>query len=184
AVLQVHGTEGRWSEQEIHDLAVHPCVAAVSICLPVRVAPDQRNFDPLWEALQATGLPVLHRPTFCAQVWSPARLLTYLRLTGVFERFPGLRFAFRGADGAADPAVLAGARDGETAGRVFAIASDGGPAPDPQAAEAGGLLWASDFPLGRALPDAVAHAEAVIGADRLRTVAANAGRFLAGRVLS
>jgi hypothetical protein len=184
AVLQLHGTEARWSAQEITDLARHACVAAVSICLPVRVSPDQRNFDPLWAALEQAGLPVLHRQPLCAQVWTPQRLIAYLRLTGVLERFPDLRFALTSSAGTGplDPAVLDAVLAPDTAGRVFAVLRDGqSPPPPDDAAAADALLWASDFPLGRPLREAVAGTREALGDPAFGRFAGNAGGYLNGR---
>jgi hypothetical protein len=93
AVLQVHGAEPHWSAREIRDLAGAREVAGVTVHLPVRIAPDDRNFRPVWEALTETRLPLVHRPSCGAKVWSADRLLAYLIHSGVLERHPGLRIA-------------------------------------------------------------------------------------------
>ncbi|HEY1854266.1 MAG TPA: amidohydrolase family protein [Solirubrobacterales bacterium] len=96
AIVQVHGAEPHWSAREIRELAGDPSVAGVAICLPVKLAPDAENYAPIWRAVQETGLPVVQRPGFAAAIWTPRRLLSYLRQSGVLDRYPELRFAFTG----------------------------------------------------------------------------------------
>ncbi|MBS1871485.1 MAG: amidohydrolase family protein [Actinobacteria bacterium] len=103
AVLQVHGGEPQWSAREIRDAFADPAVAAVTIHLPVKVAPDERNFWALWDALEETGLGVLHRPGASARVWRPHQLASYLARTGVLARW-GVPIAFAGwPDGWLEP---------------------------------------------------------------------------------
>lgn len=97
AVIQVHGGEPFWSAREIREMADDPSVAGIAICLPVKFAPDAESYRPIWEAVQDAGLPVMQRPGFAAAIWSPRRFLSYLRQSGVLDRFPELRFVFAGS---------------------------------------------------------------------------------------
>ncbi len=182
AVLQLQGSEPRWSAQEVAELRGETSVRAVSLCLAVRIAPDDRQFDPLWEALQDADLPLLHRPSFCARVWSPGRLLSYLRGAGVLERFPGLRVGLaageseRTASDLARSIARATGEDGELGSRLFAVASS------PQFGDgcdgADGMLWASDHPLRGSLQSELERVRGILGAGAPSVLVAAPRRFL------
>jgi hypothetical protein len=193
AVIQVHGGEPYWAAREIRDLASEAAVAAVSVSLPVRIAPDERNFDPIWAALDATGLPLLHRPTFCARVWTPQRLLRYLSATGVLERFARVRLGFLGGDATWLGRALgrtAGVDDadgghngaGLVPGRVVAAVTAQS-APDwseacGREAAAESLVWLSGFPLGGRLDESLKAIGEVWSGQRRPLLEENPGRFL------
>lgn len=185
AVLQLHGSEPRWSAQEVAELSAEPAVRAVNLCLAVRIAPDDRQFDPLWEALQAADLPLLHRPAFCARVWTPGRLLSYLRGAGVLERFPGLRVGLVAGEGerSASDLVAAIARatvgDDEMGARLFAVV--GAEQLAAGCDDVTGLLWASDFPLGDSLESELGRVRALLGAAAEDVLAGAPWRFLGAR---
>jgi predicted TIM-barrel fold metal-dependent hydrolase len=165
AVLLLHGSEPTWSAQEVDELGDASCVRAVSICLPVRIAPDERRFDRLWDALERAGLPVLHRPSFCSQIWSPGRLLSYLRGAGVLARHPGLRLGFMAGDGGvvADSRAFAAMRSGQLEH-----------ARDPSVA----AMWASDFPLAGDLQAELSHAARTLGSAARDVFVLSPQRFL------
>ena len=94
AAIQVHGLEPEWSALEIRALAEETCVAAVSICLPVKIAPEDPRFATIWRAIDETGLPVLHRASFSAPGWTPRHLLAYLTYARIFDRYPSVKIAF------------------------------------------------------------------------------------------
>jgi hypothetical protein len=158
AVLQLHGSEPRWSAQEVAELRGEESVRAVSLCLPVRISPEDPLFEPLWEGLEQADLPLLHRPSFCARVWTPGRLLTYLQAGGVLERYPGLRIAFLGGDAPASP-------DPVLRSRVFTVASAAQLQlrRDAGTRASAAVLWASDFPLRPSLGDELAGARRALG---------------------
>jgi hypothetical protein len=185
AVLQVHGGEPHWSAREIRDLAADPSVAAVSICLPVRLAPDERNFRPIWHALEETGLPVLQREAFSAGIWSPSRLVNYLRLTGVLQRHPTVRLGFLG--GGARWLQTAIRRlegdQGLDARRIFAAV--GAAEARARAGDAGDiardcLLWESTFPLAESLEGSLAELGSLSHTYQRLVLEANPARFLGG----
>jgi predicted TIM-barrel fold metal-dependent hydrolase len=146
AIVQVHGGEPTWSAREIRELADDPSVAGVAICLPVKLAPDAEAFRPIWEAVAEAGLPVVQRPGFAAAIWTPRRFLSYLRQSGLLERYPQLRFVFTGfgAGWIADDVAAA------EANRVFATVSGREPEGEIEtvvdAVGSGPLLWGSTFP--------------------------------------
>jgi len=183
AVLQLHGSEPRWSAQEVAELGGEPSVRAVSLCLAVRISPDAGQFDPLWEALERSGLPLLHRPSFCARIWTPGRLLSFLRSAGVLDRFPGLRVGFAAGD--SERSALALTRPiasvaRENAGlrpRLFAAASS------PQLnrgcdGATAAILWASDFPLRGSLRSELESAKRALGPGAEDIFVAEPRRFL------
>jgi predicted TIM-barrel fold metal-dependent hydrolase len=93
-IIQVHGAEPVWSAREIYDNAQSPAVAGVTVYLPVKISPNDRNFAPIWEALEQTDLPLVHRPSAVTRVWSAQRMLTYLVVSGLFDRYRNLRVLF------------------------------------------------------------------------------------------
>jgi hypothetical protein len=185
AVLQLHGSEPRWSAQEVADLRGEPSVRAVSVCLPVRISPEDRQFDPLWEALEDADLGLLHRPSFSARVWTPGRLVAYLHGGGVFERYPGLRVGFLAEDSedsALELTRAVSAQDPALRSRLFTAASArqlhrGHDAAAP-------MLWASDFPLHPSLTDELASARSALGPGAQDVLVAAPERFLGGNFSS
>jgi hypothetical protein len=179
AVLQLHGSEPSWSAQEVAELRDHPSVRAVSLCLAVRISPEERQFDRLWEALEHAGLPLLHRPSLCARIWSPGRLLAYLRGSGVLERYPGLRVGFVAgdSDSSAVEVTRAIATDDAALGsRLFAAASSGQLDRGHDATAA--MLWASDFPLRGSLRSELESARRALGPHAEEVLVASPRRFL------
>lgn len=182
AVLQLHGSEPGFSAQEVAELRGEASVRAVSLCLAVRIAPDDRQFEPLWQALQDADLPVLHRPSFCARVWSPGRLLSYLHGAGVLERFPGLRVGLAAGESEHSASDLAGCisrtvgGDGELGSRLFAVASSAQFADGCE--DADGMLWASDFPLRGSLDSELERVRGILGTGARSALVASPRRFL------
>ncbi len=179
AVVQLHGHEPHWSADQLDELAQADSVVAFSLRLLPRIAPDSPYFAPIWQAIERTGLPLLHRPSEATSWWTPRRLLSYLALTGILERQPELKLIFAGwpagwmADWLEAPASLL--LRYATAGRVF-VGLD--PAETPQdvrrildAAGDGWLLWQSGFPFGS---DEQAPLASLAPATRERVLAENA----------
>jgi hypothetical protein len=96
AVIQLHGAEPYWSVRQLEDVGGQPGAAAVTVHLPPKIAPDARDFGPIWRAIEEVGLPVVHRPGAGSPVWSPTRCLTHLVLGGVLERHPRLTIMLSG----------------------------------------------------------------------------------------
>lgn len=160
AVIQVHGSDPQWSANEIVELAADPAVAAVTVFLPIKVAPDSGSFAQIWEALEETGLPLVCRPEIAIRAWTPQRLLTYLDLSDVLERRPGVKLAFVGGGSGWLDAWLRSTQRSERAAaraadllerqRVFAVLdrlpASGAASPQAERHE-GCLLWGSRFPV-------------------------------------
>lgn len=161
-VVQLHGGEPEWSAAELRELAGERCVAAATIWLP-GVAPDDPRFAPIWQVLDETGVPLLHRPEACSPIWTPQRLLAVLGFAGILGKYPGIRVIF-GQSGTAwlDPWLQRvvdvtqdsdGGRDvrqGISESRLFVCtAPDDDPAEGAIAAAQLGsaqVLWESGFP--------------------------------------
>jgi len=188
AVLQLHGSEPRFSEQEVAELRGEASVRAVSLCLSVKISPDDRRFDPLWAALEQAGLPLLHRPSLCARIWSPGRLLAYLRGAGVLQKHPGLRIGFVAGDAERSAAELTRpiAQHDDLRSRLFVAATAAqlqrsAGADDGAGAGAGNataLLWASDYPLKPDLPAELELAQRALGPRSDDVLTASPRRFL------
>jgi predicted TIM-barrel fold metal-dependent hydrolase len=158
--LQLHGLEPQWAAEEIRELSREPCVAAASVTLPVKIAPESSAFAPIWEALEETGLPLVHRASFSSPVWTPRYLLTYFLHAGLLERHRGLRIAFSECGVGWAPGSIAHlealmdapgrVRGYVEDGRLLAVAgpTDGADAIELAADELGedAVLWESYFP--------------------------------------
>jgi predicted TIM-barrel fold metal-dependent hydrolase len=115
AVMAVHGGRGAWSADEIQRRVGERSIAAVAVCLPEGAAIDDPELTPMWEAMTEAGLPLYHHafvdssPYFpghadvwdnievaraAASQWSAQRLLAFLVLGGVLDRYPDLRVIF------------------------------------------------------------------------------------------
>lgn len=158
AAIQLHGHEPHWSAQQLDEVRADDAVAAVTVHLPPKIVPDSPYFAPIWQAVERAGLPLLHRPSAGTSWWTPQRLLSYLALTGILERYPGLRLIFAGwpsgwlapwCEGHATSLLRYLAE-----GRVH-VAIDAGESPEDirRIVDLAGedcLLWQSRFPFGGA----------------------------------
>jgi len=176
AVIQVHGGAPQWSAREILDCAADPSIAAVTVHLPVKIAPDERNFEVVWDALEQTGLPLLHRPGCSAHLWSPGRLASYLVRTGVLERWPGVGIVFAGWP--VEALAAWSAPDGRFQFAVETIDDHDERQSALTRRDPGALVWGSHFPFDRR--DSTAQVRAAIERDasHRRALAENPHRFL------
>ncbi len=179
AVVQVHGGEPHWSAREIREMAVDPCVAGVSVCLPVKLAPDEENYRPIWEAVQETGLPLIQRPGFAAAIWTPKRLLSYLSRTGVLARYPSVRVAFIGFGASWLPESLGAGIDPD---RIFASVNGRETGEDLERivgmTSADCLLWESGFPYCEGPYGPAGAVEHLSRSDRRAVLEGSAARWL------
>ena len=100
-----------WAVSEVKTLANESWVAAVAPILPEGMPVDHPALDPLWEVMNDAHLPILHHsftfepPYFpgyrdmwdnvavartAAHPWGAARLLSYLIVGRIFDRFPNI----------------------------------------------------------------------------------------------
>ncbi|MCI0901848.1 MAG: amidohydrolase family protein, partial [Chloroflexi bacterium] len=100
-----------WAVTEVKSLVNENWVSAVMPVLPEGMPVDHPDLDPLWEVMNDAHLPILHHsftfepPYFpgyrdmwgnvavartAAHPWGAARLLSYLIVGRIFDRFPNL----------------------------------------------------------------------------------------------
>lgn len=100
-----------WAVAEVKRLANEPWVAAVWPLLPEGMPIDHPALEPLWEVMNDAHLPIFHHSFFyeppyfpgyrdiwgnaavartAAHPWGAARLLSYLIVGGIFDRFPNI----------------------------------------------------------------------------------------------
>ena len=105
------GSDVEWAVSEVKSLVNEKWVAAVMPVLPEGMPVDHPALDPLWEVMNDAHLPILHHsftfepPYFpgyrdmwgnvavartAAHPWGAARLLSYLIVGRIFDRFPNL----------------------------------------------------------------------------------------------
>ena len=105
------GADVEWAVSEVKSLVDEKWVAAVMPVLPEGMPVDHPALDPLWEVMNDAHLPILHHsftfepPYFpgyrdmwgnvavartAAHPWGAARLLSYLIVGKIFDRFPNL----------------------------------------------------------------------------------------------
>ncbi|MEX2558206.1 MAG: amidohydrolase family protein [Actinomycetota bacterium] len=115
ASIQVSGADPEWSAGEVKRWSNERCVAAVTVNLPQDLPVDDPDLHPIWSAMDEADLPMLHHSFFfeppyfpgyrdiwgnavaaraAAHPWGAQRLVAYLVLSGLFDRFPRLRVGF------------------------------------------------------------------------------------------
>ncbi len=115
ATLLVPGFAPDFSASEIARYSSERCVAAVSVPLPEGMSIDDSDLHPVWASMGDADLPLLHHSFFyeppyfpgyrdvwghiavaraAAHVWGAQRLLSYVILSGLLDRFPRFRIGF------------------------------------------------------------------------------------------
>jgi predicted TIM-barrel fold metal-dependent hydrolase len=226
ATILTSGADPEWSAAEIRRLAPEPWVSAVTLVLAEGTPADDPSLEPIWRAMDEADLPLVHHSFFyeppyfpgyrdiwgnlaiarmAAHPWGAQRLLAYVMLSGLFDRFPNLRIGFSECSGGwvggwlnrleyqADylrarlPEIKRTPIEYAQEGRVFCgIELDEGPAVARGVAEVVGegvLMYSSDYPHGGCrFPtsvDIVLGWREALGDDHLRRIASeNAERFL------
>jgi predicted TIM-barrel fold metal-dependent hydrolase len=113
--IQVHGADPEWSAAEVKRMAGERSVGAVTVVLPQDLPADDPDLHPIWQAMDEADLPLLHHSFFyeppyfpgyrdmwdnvvvaraAAHPWGAQRLVAYLMLSGLFDRYPRLRVGF------------------------------------------------------------------------------------------
>jgi predicted TIM-barrel fold metal-dependent hydrolase len=113
--IHVHGGDPEWSAQEIKRLSQERAVGAVTVVLPQDIPVDDPDLHPVWRAMDEADLPLLHHSFFyeppyfpgyrdmwenvvaaraAAHPWGAQRLVAYLMLSGLFDKYPRLRVGF------------------------------------------------------------------------------------------
>lgn len=115
ATIFVSGADPEWSVKTITSLQDQRWVAAVTVVLPEGMPVDDDRLHPIWSAMGDADLPMLHHSFFyeppyfpgyrdiwdnvviaraAAHPWGAERLVGYLTLSGLFDRYPRLRIGF------------------------------------------------------------------------------------------
>ncbi len=111
SLILAPGNDIEWAVSEVKSLVNERWVAAVALVLPEGMPVDHPAIDPLWEVMNDAHLPLLHHsftfepPYFpgyrdiwgnvavartAAHPWGAARLLSYLIVGRIFDRFPNI----------------------------------------------------------------------------------------------
>jgi predicted TIM-barrel fold metal-dependent hydrolase len=127
ATILAPGFDAEWAAREIAALAGEKCVSAVTVVLPEGMPVDDPDLHPIWRAMEAAALPMLHHSFFyeppyfpgyrdvwghvavartAAHVWGAQRLLSYLLLSGLFDEYEGLKIGFAECSGGWLPSWL------------------------------------------------------------------------------
>ena len=226
ATILVSGADPEWSAAEVARLAPEPWVSAVTLVLAEGMPADDPSLDPIWQAMDDADLPLVHHSFFyeppyfpgyrdiwgnlaiarmAAHPWGAQRLLAYVLLSGIFDRYPNLRIGFSECSGGwvggwlnrleyqADylaarlPTTRRTPIEYARDGRIFCgIELDEGAAVAKGVAEVVGdglLMYSSDYPHGGCRfpgsTDVVVAWREELGDDHLRKICSeNAERFL------
>ncbi len=113
--ILVSGAAAEQAAATIRSQSALPHVCAVSVVLPEGLPVDDPSLHPIWEAMGEHDLPLLHHSFFyeppyfpgyrdiwdnvviaraAAHPWGAERLVAYLILSGLFDRYPRLRVGF------------------------------------------------------------------------------------------
>ena len=191
ATILASGADPEWSAAEIARLAPEPWVSAVTVVLAEGVPADDPSLEPIWQAMDNADLPLVHHSFFyeppyfpgyrdiwgnlaiarmAAHPWGAQRLLAYVLLSGLFDRYPNLRIGFSECSGgwvggwlnrleyqaaylaARLPEIKRTPLEYAQDGRIYCgIELDEGPAVARGVAEVVGegvLMYSSDYPHG------------------------------------
>lgn len=115
ATIPVNAADPDRAAKAVRDVADEKCVAAVTVLLPEGLPVDDPTLAPIWTAMGDEDLPLLHHSFFfeppyfpgyrdvwdnvvvaraAAHPWGAQRLVAYLVLSGMFDRYPNLRIGF------------------------------------------------------------------------------------------
>jgi uncharacterized protein len=115
ATILATGADPEWSAAQIRRLSGEKFVASATVVLPEGLPLDDPTLDPIWSAMGDADLPLLHHSFFfeppyfpgyrdiwgnivvaraAAHPWGAERLVAYLTLSGMLDRFPNLRIGF------------------------------------------------------------------------------------------
>jgi predicted TIM-barrel fold metal-dependent hydrolase len=221
------GADPEYAARTIRELAQEDWVSAVWPLLPEGLPVDDPDLAPIWEAMNEADLPIIHHSFFyeapyfpgyrdiwgngvvartAAHVWGAQRLISYVLISGMLDRYPNLRVAtvetghgwlahwivrlasqVTYVKGGAAPDLEHSPLEYVQMGKVFcAIESHEGPGLTKAVIDTlgpGVLMYASDFPHPEcAFPDSVDNVikwTDDIGEDAMRALLAdNAMRYL------
>jgi predicted TIM-barrel fold metal-dependent hydrolase len=225
AAILATGADAEWSALEIKRLAAASWVAAVIVILPEGLPVDDPSLVPIFQAMDEADLPILHHSFFyeppyfpgyrdiwgnlaiaraAAHPWGAQRLLAYVVLSGMLDRYSHLRIGFAECSAgwvggwlnrlegqaaylaATLPETKLRALDYARAGRIFCgVELDEGEAMTQSVIDVVGdgvLMYSSDYPHGGCRfphsPDIVLGWSGLGEANLRRIFSGNAERYL------
>lgn len=113
-LLLAPGADPEYAAQVIRAHADEEWVSAVWPVLPEGLPVDDPGLDPIWQAMNDADLPIIHHSFFyeapyfpgyrdiwgnvtvartAAHVWGAQRILSYVLISGMLDRYPNLRIA-------------------------------------------------------------------------------------------
>lgn len=113
-LMIVPGADPEWAAATIREYASSDWVAAVWPALPEGLPVDDPDLSPIWEAMDEADLPYMHHSFFyeapyfpgyrdiwgnavvartAAHMWGAQRLVSYILISGMLDRYPNLRVA-------------------------------------------------------------------------------------------
>ncbi|HVA23450.1 MAG TPA: amidohydrolase family protein [Chloroflexota bacterium] len=113
-LILAQGADPQWSARTIRELAKDDWPAAVWAVLPEGMPIDDPDLAPVFEAMDEAGFPLVHHSFFyeppyfpgyrdiwgnsvvartAAHMWGAERLLAYVLISGMLDRYPTLRVA-------------------------------------------------------------------------------------------
>jgi predicted TIM-barrel fold metal-dependent hydrolase len=111
-LMLAHAGDPKWAAQQIEQLAGEDWVAGVWIVLPEGLPIDDPDLDPIFAAMNEANLPIVHHSFFyeapyfpgyrdiwgnaavarsAAHIWGAQRLMAYVLVSGLLDRYPNLR---------------------------------------------------------------------------------------------
>ena len=113
-LLLAPGADPEWAADTIRKHAGDEWLAAVWPVLPEGLPVDDPDLEPIWQAMDEADLPIMHHSFFyeapyfpgyrdiwgnvavartAAHVWGAQRLMAYVLVSGMLDRYPNLRVA-------------------------------------------------------------------------------------------
>ncbi len=113
-LLLAPGADPQWAADTIRKHAGDEWLAAVWPVLPEGLPVDDPDLEPIWQAMDEADLPIMHHSFFyeapyfpgyrdiwgnvavartAAHVWGAQRLMAYVLVSGMLDRYPNLRVA-------------------------------------------------------------------------------------------
>ncbi len=115
SLLVLNGRDVEWSVKQLRNNADQKSLAGAVLALPRGMPVDDPDLEPIWKAMSDADLPLLvhsffYEPPYfpgyldvwdnmivartAAHPWGAQLILSYLLLSGVFDRYPNLRVGF------------------------------------------------------------------------------------------
>ncbi|MBV8083694.1 MAG: amidohydrolase family protein [Chloroflexi bacterium] len=111
-LLLAPGNDPKWAAAAVREHAKEDWLAAVWPILPEGLPIDDPDLEPIWQAMDENNLPIVHHSFFyeppyfpgyrdiwgngavartAAHMWGAERLLAYVLISGILDRYPNIR---------------------------------------------------------------------------------------------